>query len=119
MPITHSAFVFAAKPTITYDDKFKDAVKVKAGAKVLIETAITGVPTPTSGWRFRDAALSADKNVHPEAEPTYGRLTVLAAERSNAGDYTLTAENAVGKAEATFTLIVKGTSLCKQRGSFV
>ena len=101
--------IIAAKPTITYDDKFKDTIKVKAGAKVVIDTEISGVPAPKSAWTFEDKDLEADKNVHPEAQPTYGRVTILAAERPNAGQYKLTAENSVGKAEATFTLVVKGT----------
>ncbi len=105
-------FSFSAKPTITYDDKYKDVITVKAGSKVSIDTTISGVPTPTSAWRFKDAPLDADKNVQPEAQPTYGRLTIHAAERGNAAEYTLTAENEVGKADATFTLVVKGTNSC-------
>ncbi len=101
--------LFPAKPTITYDDKFKDTIVVKAGNKIAIEANIAGVPTPTSSWSYKDAALEPSKHIQAETQKTYGRLTVLDAQRPNSGDYKLTAENAVGKAEATFTLVVKGT----------
>ena len=121
LSIHMSLFIPSAKPTITYDDKFKEPLKVKAGAKVVIDTTISGAPPPTSGWTFKDKDLEADKNVHPEAQPAYGKVTIYAAERTNAGPYKLTAENSVGKTEATFTLVVKGrmsfTSIIIRGGS--
>jgi len=102
--------IAVAAPTIDYDDKFKSAQQLKAGATQVIPVKVTGIPTPTVDWSLNDQQLTASPTVIIEtsAETGQSTLTLKSLTGRFTGKVTITATNAVGKASAEFQITVKG-----------
>ena len=99
-----------AVPVITYDDKLKEPQSLVGGYKMVIDTQINGVPTPTSTWTFNDQPLEPSEKVVIETTSQSSKLTITEAAFVHTGKYVLTAENTVGSATAEFYITVKGRS---------
>ena len=98
----------AAAPTITHDDQLKSPQSLRGGQKFVIDAAVGGVPTPTTGWTHNGQPLTPSAQMTVDATPTSSKLTITDANTSHSGTYVLKAENVVGAASAEFTLAVKG-----------
>ena len=98
----------AVLPAITYAEKLKEPINVKAGQKMIIETNVTGHPTPTVVWTFNEQPVDLVKGIAVENKGTSYKLHSSAAITSHAGTYKLKAENKAGEATAEFIVVVKG-----------
>ena len=103
--------ILTAPPTIVYDDKLKSPQSLRGGQKLVIETKIGGIPTPTTGWTFQEQPLTSSPQLLIETTPTSSKLTIIDAKAKQSGVYQLKAENDVGSAVADFTLTIKGTNI--------
>lgn len=90
-------------------DKDKMDVTRKAGARHIIEVDYSGIPTPVITWK-RDGEIIEETSLI-ETRDSVSRLTFNKLEMSHAGQYTIAAENAVGRDTATFVLDVKGKAI--------
>jgi len=101
--------VMAALPTISYDDQLKSPQALKGGQKLVIDTTIGGVPTPTTSWTFNGQPLAPIAGqLTIDVTATSSKLTTVSATSVHSGSYVLKAENAVGSTTAEFTVTVKG-----------
>jgi len=103
----HSCVVVAA-PTITYEEQLKSPQTLRGGQKLVIDAAIGGVPTPTTGWTVNGQPLTPSDQLKVDVTPTSSKLTITDASSGHSGTYVLKAENVVGTATAEFTVAVKG-----------
>ena len=102
------------KPLIGYADKLKKPQAVKGGQKLVLDTTIEGVPTPTISWTFNGETLESTSHTFVESNSTYSRVSLVDALTQQSGVYKIVAENNIGRDEAEFTVTVKGegTNLC-------
>ena len=103
-----SILSITVKPSITYEDKLKQDQTIKGGQKLVLDTAIIGVPTPATSWTFNGEPLVTNGNTFLESSSTYSRVTLMEAVVTQSGVYKIVAENEVGSAEAQFNVLVKG-----------
>jgi len=97
----------SGKPVITYDDRYKSTVALKAGSTLTISVAVSGAPTPRVTWQQDGEAVPG---AAVDAADHQSTLTVKNVTRKlTAGKIVVTAENKVGKDSAEFTVDVKGT----------
>lgn len=84
-------------------------ITVKAGRNQKWIVDVTGEPSPTLKWIFKDDILIDTDRVKIENIDYQTTLTITNAIRKDTGVYTLVAENASGKDEATleFTVLSK------------
>jgi len=102
--------VAVVAPTIDYDDKFKSAQQLNAGASLVIPVKVTGIPKPAVDWSLNDQQLTASLTVIIETSAETGQLTLTLKSLTgrSTGKVTVTATNAAGKASAEFQITVKG-----------
>lgn len=74
-----------------------------------MDVEYSGIPTPTITWK-KDGKPLEDLSVI-ETRETITKLTVSKLELSHAGQYTVTAENSVGRDMANFAIDVKGKDI--------
>ena len=98
-------------PAIEYSDKLREQQTLRGGQKLVIETAITGIPTATASWTVNDQPLEPSHNISIETSAGGSKLTLSDVVAQNSGMYKLTAENTVGSATAEFDVIIKGKRL--------
>jgi len=99
------AVVLTGKPVITYDDKYKSAVKLKAGSTLTISVDVVGSPTPKVSWLQVEEPVASSS---VETKDNHSTLTVKNATSKHAGKITVKAENKVGADSAEFTVEIKG-----------
>jgi len=96
-------------PTIRYDTRFDRIIEIVTQQNLNISCEINGYPKPNVKWyKEKDEII---KNGHgSRAVPSVGeyisRLDLEHIQRNEGGKYVCTAENEVGKAEASFTVKV-------------
>jgi len=95
-------------PTLSYDEN-KTELSSKIASKYQLDVEYSGVPTPTITWTF-DGKPIDEELLSTMSSST--QVMVRKLERSHSGIYSVTAENTVGRATASFTLDVKGNLLC-------
>lgn len=84
-------------------------ITVKAGRNQKWVVDVTGEPAPTLTWILKNETLTNNDRVKIENIDYQTTLTITSAIRKDTGVYTLVAENASGKDEATleFTVLSK------------
>jgi hypothetical protein len=96
-------------PNIEYDKKYKEPQSLKADKNFSVPIKVTGIPTPKVTWSLNDKPLESSKKITLEAkENLYYALNVKSLTRQDAGVYTVSAENVVGRKHAEFELKVLG-----------
>lgn len=95
------------KPRI--DKEGMKNITVKAGRNQKWVVDVTGEPAPTLTWILKNETLTNNDRVKIENIDYQTTLTITSAIRKDTGVYTLVAENASGKDEATleFTVLSK------------
>ena len=98
------------KPTIKYDSKYDRTIDVVAIEQNLhIACEVTGFPKPDVKW-FKDKAEIVPGGEVSRAITDYGELLATVhigkIKRNEGGEFTIVAENEVGRAESTFVVRV-------------
>ena len=101
---------FTGKPAITYDDKFKETLRPKAGSTQVISVNVSGVPVPKVAWFLADKPLSSSNGTKIETKDKVSTLTMKEIDGKSNGTIKVVAENKVGSDSAEFELQVKGNS---------
>ncbi|XP_038047566.1 titin-like, partial [Patiria miniata] len=103
-----SSLVVQAAPKIEIDtDKLN--ITVKAGTKIVVEATVIGSPVPTTTWSKDEIELHPDKRITMTTENTVRakvKLTIDKSERTDLGEYTITAANDLGSDTVTVKVIV-------------
>jgi len=101
---TEARLTVLKQPAIKYDSRFDKCIEVVAlEQSVNITCEVSGYPRPTVTW-IKDGSAPVTANGRAKAEfgEKFANLNVKKAEKSEGGQYTVVAENEVGRAEATF-----------------
>jgi len=100
--------LFAAPPKLQSDLKLEPTRTLKAGAGLVQQFTVSGVPAPSVTWSLNGQPLDATL-ISSSAELT--SLSVKKCSVKNAGDYEVTATNEVGTDVVRFTIVVNGLHL--------
>jgi hypothetical protein len=95
-------------PAIEHDKKYKAPQSLKAGKTFTIPVKVTGVPEPTVTWSHNNKPLTSSKKVTLDARGVDHTINIKELKREDAGVYTVSAENVVGRKHAEFELKVLG-----------
>ncbi|XP_022053891.2 titin-like [Acanthochromis polyacanthus] len=90
-------------PKITVEDKFRQAVVVKAGELLRIDADISGRPNPTVFWLKNGRNIGTKGRVEIAATKTHTSLLIRESVRKDSGQYTLTLQNTGGTTSKTVT----------------
>lgn len=98
------------KPRI--DKEGMKNITIKAGRNQKWDVDVSGEPAPTLTWTLKNETVTDNEKVKIENIDYHTTLTITNAIRKHTGVYTLIAENASGKDEATleFTVLSKPDS---------
>ena len=99
---------FIAHPQLDYDNKLKSKQSIKAGGSLSLTVNISGIPSPKVAWLLDGETIEKSPRLTIETTEEFSTLTIKNATIEDAGNYKISAENVVGKAEADFDIIVKG-----------
>lgn len=72
--------------------------------------AVTGNPTPHITWYRNSISLNTNANYYITNTCGVCSMKILKVSSKDSGDYTVTAENFLGRAECSARLVVKGKS---------
>ncbi|XP_064646233.1 titin-like [Lineus longissimus] len=104
---TQANVIIHMHPNIEFDKKYKEPQSLKAEKTFTVPVKVTGIPTPKVTWSLNDKPLEPSKRVTLESkENLYHTITVKQLTRQDAGIYTVSAENVVGRKHAEFELKV-------------
>lgn len=92
-------------PTLTYDSS-KTEQTLRVGSRCLVEIDVSGLPLPTITWK-KDGQPIEDTSIL-SVRDDFTSLSIPKVKDSDTGMYTITAENSVGRATATFDVEIKG-----------
>lgn len=87
-------------------DKDKTDVTSKVGVRYIVDVEYSGIPIPVITWK-KDGEIMEDTSVI-ETRDSMSRIAIQKLAMCHSGQYTITAENSVGRGTATFVLDVKG-----------
>ena len=106
--------LFAALPTLEFDNKYLDLISIHAGKTLKIPVSVVGVPCPEITWASEDGQLQSCDRINISVRDALTTLTVRDVVREDDGLLTLIASNEIGKARAIFDVEVLGKCyLCK------
>ncbi|XP_071384479.1 titin-like [Centroberyx affinis] len=83
-------------PTISLEDRFRQAVVVKAGDLLRIDADITGRPHPTVSWSKNGRKIDTKGRVEVTSTKTHTSLLIKESIRKDSGQYILTLQNTGG-----------------------
>lgn len=92
-------------PILRYDETKCD-ITSKAGTRYVLDVTYSGVPTPQITWK-KDGQVIEDSALI-ENRDSITQLAISKLEMADSGQYSVTAENSVGRDTAAFLLEVKG-----------
>jgi titin len=95
-------------PNIEYDKKFAEPQSIKATKMFNIPVKIIGIPRPKVTWSVNEKPVEPSDRLTLEAKDTHYGITLKNLTRKDAGVYTVSAENVVGRKHAEFELKVLG-----------
>ena len=78
------------------------------GYQVFMTCAVRGCPTPSVTWYLNNVSISSDKNYYFTNSYGVCSMYILRVRPMDSGDYRVIAVNALGKAECSTKLTVKG-----------
>ncbi|XP_060892969.1 titin-like [Labrus mixtus] len=90
-------------PKITMEDKFRQAVVVKAGELLRIDADISGRPNPTVFWLKNGRNICTKGRVEIIATKTHTSLLIRESVRKDSGQYTLTLQSTGGTTNRAVT----------------
>ncbi|XP_033491394.2 titin-like [Epinephelus lanceolatus] len=90
-------------PKIILEDKFRQAVVVKAGDLLRIDADISGRPNPTVFWLKNGRNIGSKGRVEVTATKTHTSLLIRESVRKDSGQYTLTLQSTGGVTSRTIT----------------
>ncbi|CAL8266116.1 unnamed protein product [Lota lota] len=88
-----------------------------SGTDVLLKCVIAGTPLPEVTWRRDNTVIAGSANCVLKVEGDRHSLLIKSAKPSDAGKYSVTAVNEVGKVSTSSTLVVKAGSAQEPRGN--
>lgn len=97
-------------PALFLDKKFEETVTLKRGQSTAFEIPFKGSPQPTVTWNYNGGDLPDKKRMEVDTIVNMTTVRLGKVIRTDAGEYTLTLENPVGKTSLTITLNVLGES---------
>lgn len=86
-------------------------ITLKAGQNLKLDVKISGEPPPTKTWYHNKARLDSQDNLTIDSEDYKTKLSIVLITRKQTGTYTIKAENASGKDEASVEITVLGKLL--------
>jgi len=92
-------------PILRYDETKCD-ITSKTGTRYVLDVTYSGVPTPQITWK-KDGQVIEDSALI-ENRDSITQLAISKLEMADSGQYSVTAENSVGRDTAAFLLEVKG-----------
>lgn len=104
----HGCRILTAVPKIDYDKKLDSTQTVKAGSLLILQVNVSGSPKPAVSWMLNGKPADVCRNVTIESTPDSSKLTAKGSNPTNAGKYTVTAQNEAGVGSADFTVVVIG-----------
>ena len=94
-------------PTLGKHD-YGDKLILKAQSSAVIEIPFSASPEPSVEWKYKGAKLTDTRRFREETVPGMTSLSMSKVTKKDAGDYSLTLQNQLGKATFTIKLIVQG-----------
>ena len=98
-------------PKIFLNKPYEEEVILKTGQSTVFEVPFKANPQPKVTWAFNSGTMLEDKHIEVETIKNLTCVRLLKVHRSDTGEYTLTLENASGKATMTIKLKVLGKCL--------
>jgi len=89
------------------EHEFRDKLVLKAGASAVIEIPFQASPAPTIEWKFNNGRLPDPKRFKEDTAVSLTSLSMGKVVKTDAGDYALTIQNALGKATFKIKLIIQ------------
>jgi titin len=99
-------FILSERPEIEYEKKFAKPQALKASTIFNIPVKVAGIPTPKVTWTLNGKPVEQSKKLNIDVRAENFVLTVKNLAKQDAGVYTVSAENLVGKKHAEFELTV-------------
>jgi len=103
-------YFFSVAPTLGKHD-YGDRLVLKAGTSAVIEIPFSASPEPSVEWKYKGARLSDTRRFREETVPGMTSLSMSKVTKKDAGDYSMTLQNQLGKATFTIKIIVQGSQL--------
>jgi len=94
-------------PTLGKHD-YGDKLILKAQASAVIEIPFQASPEPSVEWKYKGGRLPDTRRFRDETIAGMTSLAMSKVVKTDAGDYTMTLQNPLGKATFTIKLIVQG-----------
>uniref|UniRef100_A0A3Q3E4U7 Titin n=1 Tax=Labrus bergylta TaxID=56723 RepID=A0A3Q3E4U7_9LABR len=102
-------------PKITMEDKFRQAVVVKAGELLRIDADISGRPNPTVFWLKNGRNICTKGRVEIIATKTHTSLLIRESVRKDSGQYTLTLQSTGGTTNRVTSATSDSMTICWKR----
>jgi len=99
--------VFTVAPTLGKHD-YGDKLVLKAQASAVIEIPFSASPEPSVEWKYKGGKLTDTRRFREETVAGMTSLSMSKVTKKDAGDYSMTLQNQLGKATFTIKLIVQG-----------
>ena len=93
-------------PVFTDEPSFPNVIE--AGGDVVLETTVSGKPTPTVEWVKDDATLKNSSHFNIKAKNDQHTLTISGAGPADSGAYKCIANNPAGTSTRTFNVNIEG-----------
>ena len=108
--MTNGGNACTVAPTLGKHD-YGDKLVLKAQASAVIEIPFSASPEPSVEWKYKGGRLTDTRRFREETVPGMTSLSMSKVTKKDAGDYSMTLQNALGKATFTIKLIVQGRFL--------
>ena len=92
------------------EEKYKEAVVQKAGSSAVFEIPFSAHPSPAVTWTYKNKPLTSSKRISFETIGGMTALTLSKLEKGDAGIYTVTIQNNLGKVSSDIEVIIIGKS---------
>lgn len=113
--MTPPQFVASVAPTIGKHD-YGDKLVLKAQTSAVIEIPFAASPEPTVEWKYKGGRLTDTRRFRDETVSGMTSLSMSKVTKKDAGDYSMTLTNQLGKATFTIKLVVLGQYSYQKRG---
>ncbi|KAH8269759.1 hypothetical protein KR018_000421 [Drosophila ironensis] len=100
---------FVAKPRYLapkIDRRNLRDITISAGSSLKLDATITGEPAPKVEWKFANYPLHPSNNVTIETPNYYTKLVIRPTQRSDSGEYLVTATNNSGKDSVLINVVI-------------
>ncbi|KPU74929.1 uncharacterized protein Dana_GF19006, isoform G [Drosophila ananassae] len=81
-------------------------VTISSGTALKLDANITGEPVPKVEWKLSNYPLQSSKNVTIETPDYYTKLVIRPTQRSDSGEYLVTATNSSGKDSVLINVVI-------------